>query len=257
MMLKSAGFIDASMIGSKNALNFAYALYLRLRQNPELSEGERSQIVKRWFVMTLLTGRAVGSFESTWETDLRRIREQGAAEYLRVLEDSDLGEGFWNVALPQELNTPSKRSPAFQTYLAARVRQGGRGFLSKSIGVAHMIEGHGDLHHIVPKNYLVNNGFPKQGDYNQVANFALTETPINITIKDYPPKEYMAWIADQIATGTLRLGEITDRTDLEANLKENAIPDFIGEVASGNYPDFLEARRELMAGMIRQYYETL
>lgn len=31
MMLKSAGFIDAGMIGSKNALNFAYALYLRLR----------------------------------------------------------------------------------------------------------------------------------------------------------------------------------------------------------------------------------
>lgn len=257
MMIKSAGFIDSSMIGSKNALNFAYALYLRLRQNPDLSEGERARIVKRWFVLSLLSGRATGSFESTWETDLRRIKEQGAAEYLRVLEESELGEGYWNVSLPQELNTPSKRSPVFQTYLAARVSKGGRGFLSKSTGVAHMIEGHGDLHHIVPKNHLINNGFPKQGDYNQVANFALTETPINILIKDHPPKEYMEWMANQISTGQLRLGEITDQADLEENLRENAIPDFIGDVTADNYLEFLEARRHLMASMIREYYEEL
>lgn len=207
--------------------------------------------------MSLLTGRAVGSFESTWETDLRRIREQGAAEYLRLLEESDLGEGFWNVALPQELNTPSKRSPAFQTYLAARVSSGGRGFLSKSIGVSHMIEGHGDLHHIVPKNHLIKNGFPKQGDYNQVANFALTETPVNIAISDHPPQEYMRWIEEQISTGQLRLGEITDRDDLRRNLKENAMPDFLAEITAKNYPQFLEARRKLMANMIRDYYENL
>uniref|UniRef100_UPI0025C4883B GmrSD restriction endonuclease domain-containing protein n=1 Tax=Desulfonatronospira sp. TaxID=1962951 RepID=UPI0025C4883B len=257
MMIKSAGFIDASMIGSKNALNFAYALYLLLRQNNELSEGQRARIIKRWFVLTLLSGRAVGGFEATWETDLRRIREAGAERYLGMLEESELGDGFWNVALPQELNTPSKRNPAFQTYLAARVYTGGRGFLSKSINVALMIEGHGDLHHIVPKNHLIKNGFPKQDDYNQVANFALTETPINIAIKDHPPKEYMAWVDDQISTGELRLGEITDKADLDANLAENAIPDFIGEVTAGNYREFLEERRKLMAALIRRYYEAL
>lgn len=257
MMIKSAGFIDASMIGSKNALNFAYALYLRLRDNDQLTEGERARIVKRWFVMTLLTGRAVGSFESTWETDLRRISEQGVVDYLRVIEHSELGEGFWEGALLQELVSPSKRSPAFQIYLAARVRKGGRGFLSKSVNVTQMIEGHGDMHHIVPKNYLIKNGFPKQGDYNQIANFALTETPINISIKDHPPEEYMQWVANQIATGTLQIGEITDQEDLEANLAENAIPDFIGDVTAHNYQEFLVERRKLMAAMIREYYEAL
>jgi hypothetical protein len=257
MMIKSAGFIDSSMIGSKNALNFAYALYLRLRNNEQLSEGQRSQLVKRWFVMTLLTGRAVGSFESTWETDLRRIEEQGAAEYLHLIETSELGEGFWEVALPQELVSPSKRSPAFQIFLAALVSKGARGFLSKSINVAQMIEGHGDMHHIVPKNHLIKNGYPKQGDYNQVANFALTETPINIAIKDHPPKEYMAWLDGQIGTGTLKLGEITKRDDLVTNLAENAIPEFIHEVTAENYPAFLEARRQLMAQMIRDYYLSL
>lgn len=257
MMIKSSGFIDASMIGSKNALNFAYALYLRLRNDGQLNEGERARIVKRWFVMTLLTGRAVGSFESTWETDLRRISEHGADGYLRILEESELGDGFWKVALLQELVSPSKRSPAFQIYLAALVSKGVRGFLSKSINVAQMIEGHGDMHHIVPKNYLIKNGFPKQGDYNQVANFALTETPINIVIKDHPPQTYMHKVKSQCDTGELSLGEITNLTDLQANLRENAIPGFIDTVTADNYRDFLAARRKLMAQMIRDYYEAL
>lgn len=257
MMIKSAGFIDSSMIGSRNALNFAYALYLRLRNNGQLSEGQRSKLVKRWFVMTLLTGRAVGSFESTWETDLRRIEEQGAAEYLHLIESSELGEGFWEVALPQELVTPSKRNPAFQIFLAALVSKGARGFLSKSVKVAQMIEGHGDMHHIVPKNHLIKNGCPKQGDYNQVANFALTETPINIAIKDHPPAEYMAWLDTQIDTGELKLGEIIQRDDLDRNLAENAIPAFIHEVTAENYPAFLDARRKLMARVIRDYYLNL
>jgi hypothetical protein len=257
MMIKSAGFIDSSMIGSKNALNFAYALYLRLRDNEHLSEGQRSQIVKRWFVMTLLTGRAVGSFESIWEKDLRRIEELGAAEYLLNIEAAELGEGFWDVALLQELVSPSKRSPAFQIFLAALVRKGARGFLSKSINVAQMIEGHGDMHHIVPKNHLIKHGYPKEGDYNQIANFALTETPINITIKDHPPTEYMARISQQIETGELKIGEITHQADLEANLAENAIPALIHEVSADNYLEFLEARRKLMAQTIRGYYRAL
>lgn len=257
MMIKSAGFIDSSMIGSKNALNFAYALYLRLRRNDQLTEGGRSKIVKRWFVMTLLTGRAVGSFESTWETDLRRIDEQGADRYLRLIERSELGDGFWEVTLPQELVSSSKRSPVFQIFLAALVSRGARGFLSKSINVTQMIEGHGDMHHIVPKNHLIKNGYPKQGDYNQVANFALTETAINIAIKDNPPTEYMSWIAAQIESGVLKIGEITSQSDLEANLDEHAIPAVINEVCAESYPAFLEARRKLMAAKIREYYEAL
>ena len=62
MIIKSAGFIAPDMIGSKNALNFAYALYLRLRSDGALSEGERKRIVRRWFVMSMLTGRHSGSF---------------------------------------------------------------------------------------------------------------------------------------------------------------------------------------------------
>ena len=56
MIIRSAGFVDSSLIGSQNALNFAYILYLTLRaQDKKAAEIESA--VRRWFVMSALTGR--------------------------------------------------------------------------------------------------------------------------------------------------------------------------------------------------------
>ncbi len=257
MLIKSAGFVDAGMVNSKNALNFAYALYLRLRADNSLSEGERKNIVKRWFVMSMLTSRHSGSFESTWEQDIRRIGEQGAANYLKQIEESELSDAFWDVTLPANLETTSTVSPYFQTFLAAQVATGARGFLSKSITVAAMTQQSGDIHHIVPKDYLQKNGYPDRGDYNQVANFALTETSVNIAISNKAPADYMGMVATQIETGQRVLGEITDAQDLAANLFENAVPTYVAEVSAGSYREFLAARRKLMATCIRDYYRKL
>ncbi|MBS2963327.1 DUF262 domain-containing protein [Actinocrinis puniceicyclus] len=257
MIIKSAGFITADMIGSKNALNFAYALYLRLRADNTLSEGDRQHIVRRWFVMSMLTGRHSGSFESTWEQDIRRIGSVGAAAYLKQIEESDLTDGFWDVALPAALETTSNASPYFQTFLAAQVATKVRGFLSRSITVAAMHEHSGDIHHIVPKDYLRKNGFPDRADYNQVANLALTETSINISIGNKPPTQYMADVAAQIESGHLTLGQITDAADLERNLIENAIPATLGTVSASTYPQFLAERRKLIADVIRSYFDQL
>lgn len=257
MIIKSAGFIRPGMVGSKNALNFAYALYLRLRSDESLAEGERKRIVRRWFVMSMLTGRHSGSFESTWEQDIRRIAASGAGAYLKQVEESELSDGFWDVALPAALETTSTASPFFQTFLAAQVATGARGFLSKSITVAAMHQQSGDIHHIVPKDYLQKNGYPDRGDYNQVANFALTETSINISISNKPPQEYMALVEDQIGTGELKLGEITDPEDLRRNLRENAIPEGLDTVTAAVYQEFLAQRRTLMAQAIRKYFEGL
>jgi hypothetical protein len=257
MLIKSAGFIAPGMIGSKNVLNFTYALYLRLREDASMSEGERKGIVRRWFVMSMLTGRHSGSFESTWEQDIRRIGAQGAANYLKQVEESELSDAFWSVTLPANLETTSTVSPFFQTFLAAQVATGVRGFLSRSITVAAMHQNSGDIHHIVPKDYLQKNGFPDRGDYNQVANFALTETSINISISNKPPMVYMADVAAQIETGHLTLGEIVDGRDLANNLSENAIPAGLESVTAGSYREFLDQRRRLMAAVIRDYYQRL
>jgi len=257
MLVKSAGFITQGMVNSKNALNFAYALYLRLREDKIMSEGERKRIVKRWFVMSMLTGRHSASFESTWEQDIRRIGELGAANYVKQVEGAELSDAFWAVALPAALETTSTTSPFFQTFLAAQVTNKARGFLSKGITVAAMHQQSGDIHHIVPKDHLQKNGYPDRGDYNQVANFTLTETSINIRIGNRPPSDYMIEVDKQIKTGDLTLGEIKEADDLERNLVENAIPVQVGTVDARSYKEFLVERRKLMAATIRDYYQAL
>lgn len=257
MTIKSAGFISSKLVNSQNALNFAYALYLRMRLDPSLSDGERKKITRRWFVMSMLTGRHSGSFESTWELDMKRITQLGAAEHLRQIEESELGEDFWNVSLARSLDTISTSSPYFLTFLAAQIHSGSRGFLSKHITVSTLREHSGDIHHVVPKNYLVKAGYADRNEYNQVANFAITETAVNISIKDAAPEVYLARVRQQIETGTLNLGEIVDQQDYEKNLAENALPLMLESVTAETYPAFLHERRRLMAKFIRDYYTKL
>ena len=154
--------------------------------------------------------------------------------------------------------SPSRAvSPYFQTFLAAQVKTEAKGFLSRHISVKDMQETAGDIHHIVPKDHLQKHGYPDRRDYNQVGNFALTETSINIAISNRPPRDYMAEMDEQIRTGVLTLGEIIDRGDLSRNLRENALPMTLGEVTAATYPEFLAERRKLMAAKIREYYERL
>lgn len=257
MTIQSAGFITSSMANSKNALNFAYALFLRLRRDPNVSDGECKAIVRRWFVMSMLTGRHSGSFESTWEADIRRIDQMGARAYLERIEAENLSDAFWIERLPNVLDTRSVNSPAFKTFLAAQVKLGSRGFLSRHITVESMLRESGDIHHVVPKDYLRKNGYPDPSDYNQVANFAITETQINIKISNKPPREYLSMVDAQTGGGLLQLGEITDPGELARNLEENALPADLADVDASNYPEFLEHRRVLMAQMMRRYYEAL
>ena len=175
----------------------------------------------------------------------------------RRSSESELSDAFWAVTLPAALETTSTVSPFFQTFLAAQVATHARGFLSKGITVAAMTQQSGDIHHIVPKDYLQKNGYPDRGDYNQVANFALTETSINISISNQPPASTWPRSRPRSNSGKLTLGEITDETDLAANLAENAVPANIAEVTARTYKSFLVERRRLMAAIIRDYYNAL
>ena len=62
--IKSAGFISNKMVNSNMALDFAYALYLMLRENKEVSVSEIKKIVQKWYVLSVLTGRYSASPES-------------------------------------------------------------------------------------------------------------------------------------------------------------------------------------------------
>jgi hypothetical protein len=255
MIVRSAGFIDSNMLRSQNILNFAYIVYLSLRdQNVEATEIETT--VRRWLVMSILTRRYSGSAESAFDLDIRRIDEIGVTKYLADIEKAELSDAFWNSGLPQQLNTSVVSSPFFNLYLAAQVKMNDKGFLSKDITVSDLISYRGDVHHIFPKNFLKSNGLSR-GKYNQVANYVMMQSEINISIKDRPPAEYFGALIRECEAGNSAYGGINDSDELKDNFKQHSIPEGIENMQFENYEDFLERRRELMAHKIRDYYQLL
>jgi hypothetical protein len=255
MIVRSAGFIDSYMIRSQNILNFAYIVYLSLRdQNIEATEIETT--VRRWLVMSILTRRYSGSAESAFDWDLRQIDEVGVSKFLTDIEKAELSDAFWNNGLPQQLNTSVVSSPFFNLYLAAQAKMNDKGFLSKDITVCDLISYRGDVHHIFPKNFLKSNGLSR-GKYNQVANYVMMQSEINISIKDRPPAEYFGDLIRECESGNSAYGAINESKELNENFKLHCIPAGIENMQFENYEDFLEKRRELMAHKIRDYYQLL
>jgi len=93
-IIRSAGFVNSSMIRSQNALNFAYILYLALR-DLEVPYGDIEHYVRQWFVMSILTGRYSGSPEATFDYDIRQIHSQGIAAYAEWTNPGELSDAFW------------------------------------------------------------------------------------------------------------------------------------------------------------------
>ena len=71
----------------------AYAIYLHL-SGLKISEHQMQQWVKKWLVMSILTGRYSSSAETAFERDIRQISEKGEA-CLEQIELAELNEGFW------------------------------------------------------------------------------------------------------------------------------------------------------------------
>ena len=255
MILRSAGFLTSDMIRSRNAVNFAYILYLRGRKEG-IPADDLERLVRRWYVMSILTGRYAGSPETAFDLDIRQITSQGLAAYIESVIENELPDNFWTGMLPQLMDTSSSTSPYFIAYLAAQARLGNRGFLSTDITVRDLLLNRGDKHHVFPRKYLQRQGLTR-GRYNQIANFVMAQSEINIAIGDKAPEQYFAEIVEQVSGGPKRYGGITDPEDLRENFAQNCLPDclFKGEVPT--YDDFLAERRHLMALKIKQWFEVL
>lgn len=255
MILRSAGFVTSGLIRSQNAINFAYILYLRGRAEG-MPAADIERLVRRWYVMSLLRGRYSGSPETAFDFDIRQIESRGLASYTDAVIDAELPESFWNTLLPQEMDTSSASSPYFLVYRAAQVKLGDLGFLSRDITVRDLLLNRSDVHHVYPRNHLKGQGLTR-GRYNQIANFVLAQSEINIGIGDRDPKTYFAELADQCNGRAKKYGGITTIEEMRANLRMNCLPECMldGEIPS--FDDFLEQRRKLMAQKIKTYFEGL
>jgi hypothetical protein len=255
MILRSAGLVVNNLIGSQNAVNFAYILYLRGRAE-NLPAADIEQLVRRWYAMSILRGRYSGSPETAFDFDIRQIESQGLVPYVEAVIAAELPDTFWSGMLPQLMDTSSSGSPYFHAFRAAQAKLGDKGFLSRDITVRDLLLNRSDVHHIFPRDLLKKQGLPR-GRYNQIANFAVTQSEINIAIGKSPPEEVFAALREQVSGGPVKYGGITDRDQLVENLIQNAIPPSLLDGEAMSYDDFLVARRRLMAARIKTWFEGL
>ena len=255
--MKSAGFISRKLINSIMAVDFAYTLYLILKESKEVSVSEIKHYVQKWYVLSVLTGRYTTSPESSFYKDLKSIKEKGVVATLQAIEDATLSETFWNVQLVQNLESTSTINPTYQIYLAAQVYFNDTSLLSNNIGVKELIDLGGDVHHIFPKQYLKEQGFEKN-QYNQNANYVYLDRPVNESIGKLPPYEYFSAAKRQCSEDVTKpIGSINDIDLLESNMTMNCIPKDIFNMDSESYYRFLQERRMLMAHKIKEYYYNL
>jgi len=206
--------------------------------------------------MSVLTRRYSGSPETVFDFDIRQINAQGVLPYVDMVIENEFPETYWTGMLPQLMDTSSAQSPYFVAFQAAQVHLGDKGFLSTDITVRGLLLNRGDKHHVFPRKHLQRAGL-NRGQYNQITNFVIAQSEINIAIGDKPPEQYFAEIADQVNGGEKRYGGITSPEDLRENFIQNCLPLCLLNGDVPPYDEFLVERRKLMALRIKKWFKAL
>ncbi len=250
-ILRASGYKYAGMFGSKNVINYAYAVYLRARDIEE-DTVIANKYTKRLLVLSLLTGRHSGSFETQFEHDIKQISKKGDLEkFIKTIEEQTLTDIYWKSTLPDEFNKTNITSPYWNVFVAAQNLLGKSSFLSNANKVESMTTA--QVHHVFPKNYLVKHGV-ERSDYNKIANFVYLRDDINIKVSDLEPAVYMEKVKEY--NGAYGSDLLSDK-ELSENLSNNAIPESLVTATHEDFFDFMEERRKLMAVLVKDYYESL
>ncbi|CAN5675798.1 DUF262 domain-containing protein [soil metagenome] len=256
MILRSAGFVTADLIGAQNNVNFAYIIYLRGRTQ-KLPAADLERVVRRWYAFSVLTRRySKGNPETDIDYDIRQIEAQGIDKFCAAAIAAELSTNYWETLLPLELDTASASSAYFLAYQAAQVKSGDLGFLSRDITVDGLVRNRTDVHHVYPKDYLKKQG-RSRGEYNQIANFVLAQSEINIAIGNKAPETYFGDLVKQVGGGKKKYGGIVEDKALRANLTMHCLPASLLDNEILPYNVFLEQRRQLMAKKIKAWFASL
>ena len=250
-ILRGSGYDEPNMLIARNAVNYAYAMYLRLLDIGE-NHADANSLVRRLLAISLMTGRHSGGFETQFEQDIKRIQSAGdMAKFIATLEEQELSDVFWNSTLVDEFDKPTTNNPFWHMFIAAQNKLLKQSFLSKN-NIARDLATD-DIHHIFPKNYLVKHGYDKS-KYNRIANFVHLRNDINISVSDLAPREYLG---DILSGGNNHHSDIVNEAEMINNFKDNAIPKILLQAEVDDYDEFLRQRQVLMAEMVREYYKTL
>ncbi|OEY23554.1 hypothetical protein A0K93_03210 [Corynebacterium sp. BCW_4722] len=256
--IQTAGFRSHSGITSNLNLVYSYVIFLlgRTRFNVELAKLRK--LVARWVFMFQLTGRYTGSSESQMQRDLdlfANLKDGDAEGFTRVVERTiqiTLTGDFWQFNLPQLLTTSTpKLSPAYQCYLASlnildadmfMLKEKVRDWMDPQLPTVKGTEGH----HLFPRKYQEKIlGITDTKVINQAANFAPTDWNTNVLISDRAPSDYWPELVERRAP---------DNETLRLQAYWHALPD---GWHSMDYHEFLDARRALIAAVIRDAFAKL
>lgn len=252
--LTHAGFRSRRMVTSETALIYTYVLWLIGKRDFGLDLKTLRGVIARWFFMAHTTGRYTSSPESALEADLGRIAalepgdgEAFCAELDRLVQSNFTGD-YWDISLPNRLDTSSARSPILFAYWAAlnlldaellfsdmRVRD----LLDPAVTAPRSIE----RHHLFPKAHLASKGLTNTRQVNAIANMAFLDWAENAHISADAPMEYWPVLSASIEP---------DR--LKRQTYWHALP--IGWEQL-DYQDFLERRRDLIAEVVRDGFSML
>ncbi len=251
--IRAAGFRSKELIAGEAALMYTYAYYLIGTTTYKVPQQTLERLIGRWFYFVSVTARYSGSTESVMDEDLARVKDlSGSDAFIDSLEGvmaSTLTDDFWYETAPFNLTSSSARNPSIFAFYAAQCRLAAPVLFSDKpvadyfdptiVAVKKPIE----KHHLFPKNWLHAQGVANKKLTDQVANFSYVEWSENIQISDESPAEYVP-----------RLKEHFDSARWEKMSNLHALPEGWEQM---DYETFLEARRTLIAGVIRRGYDSL
>ena len=250
--IAGAGFRSGDLISSENSLIFTYVHYLAGKIRFGLPEHQLDRLIGKWFYANTLTRRYTYAPETSLESDLNVLKgipdgSAFAATLNRFMDDS-LTNDFWEITLPNDLETSAGRSPGLFAYYAAQnALHAPVLFSSKKMPelfdpVLQSTRKPLERHHLFPRAWLAGLGVEDKKQYNQVANFAHVEWPDNMDISDSAPFVYVKEMRSRFDEATWRHMH-----------QMHALPDGWWDM---EYEDFLDERRKLMAVIIRRGYES-
>lgn len=251
--LLRAGFRSGKMVTSKTTLFYCYVMFLIGKRDYGLDHHTLRNVIARWFFMCNISRRYTGSPESTMAGDLARLRSaETAGDFVTVLDRiirDTLTQDFWDITLPNELDSSSHNSPTLFAYHAALNLLDARALFSE-IKIADLLDtstnakkADVERHHLFPRNYLKKQGVTTTSVINQIANYAHVEWADNIQISDQAPAQYFPQHA-----------ACFDNNELKQMMQWHALP---SDWEHMTYADFLEERRKRIAQVTRQGFERL
>lgn len=193
-----------------------------------------------WYIHTFLWGRYAGSSESMLARDLNIIKDgNGALDGLI----NELRQNRGNLSLsPNDFSGWSKGARFYPLlYMLTRVHkardwESGIELSKNLLGKLNALQ----IHHIFPKKLLRKHKYSRP-QINAIANFTFITQDTNLKISAKEPAEYLEEIETRnpgvIASHWIPMGRNLWKVE--------------------NYPDFLAARRELLAQAANEFLESL